>query len=70
MIHLDDNLRDVIGYKQNMISGKNAGTVSGMNRVIFVIIHPVSPWTLIYFLMGLLLKHQELVIQIFPPTCS
>jgi hypothetical protein len=35
LIHLNDNLRDVLGFKQNMINGKNAGTVSGMDQVIF-----------------------------------
>ena len=35
MIIFNDNLRDVLGFKQNMINGKNAGTVYGMDQVMF-----------------------------------
>ena len=35
IIILNDILRDVLGLKQNMINGKNAGTVYGMDQVIF-----------------------------------
>jgi hypothetical protein len=35
MTSINDNLRDVLGFKQNIISGKNTGTVSGMDHVIF-----------------------------------
>jgi hypothetical protein len=32
---LNDNLRDVLGFKHNIINGKSAGSTSGMDRVIF-----------------------------------
>jgi len=32
---LNDNLRDVLGFKQNIINGTSAGSTCGMNRVIF-----------------------------------
>ena len=35
MVHLNDNLRDFLGFKWNVIEVKSAGTISGMERVIF-----------------------------------
>ena len=40
MIHLNDNLRDVLGFKQNMINGRNAATVNGIDNVIFADYRP------------------------------
>ena len=35
LVHLYDNLRDVLGFKRNIIEGKSSGNISGMERVIF-----------------------------------
>jgi hypothetical protein len=32
---LNENLREVLGFKYNLINGKSAGSASGMNLVIF-----------------------------------
>ena len=32
---LNDNLRDVLGFKRNVINCRSAGSISGMDRVIF-----------------------------------
>jgi len=31
---LNDNLRDILGFKQNLISGRSAESTSGLDRVI------------------------------------
>ena len=49
MIHLNDNLRDVLGFKQNMINGRNAAIVSGIDNVIFADYPPGFASALVYF---------------------
>ena len=34
VIHLNDNLIDVLGFKRDIIEGKSAGNISGMEHVI------------------------------------
>ena len=35
MIHLTDNLINILGFKGNIIEGKSGGRISGMERVIY-----------------------------------
>ena len=42
---INDDLGEVLGFKQNLINGRIAGTTISMNRVIFLTVHLASPLT-------------------------
>ena len=63
MIHLNDNLRVVIGIKQNIINSKNVGAINGMDSDSFAD-YPTgfSLDSYLYFFMHPLLIDRELLV--------
>ena len=49
MVYLNDNLRDVLGFKRKIIEGKSVGTISKVEHFILLTIHPVSHGAMVFF---------------------
>ena len=63
---LDDNLREVLGFKHNIMNSRSAGSTSGMDRVLLADYNLASPRSVVYFFILHSLEHRELAITIFP----
>ena len=69
MVYLNDSLRHVLGLKWNIIKDNSAGTIKGIERIVFKTIEPVSHQTIVYFFIHPLLRHQELKKPMHPLPC-
>ena len=52
MVYFNDNLRDFLGFKWNIIESNGAGTINGWNVFFFFTFDPVSHQTTVYSLMN------------------
>ena len=64
-VFFNDSLWDILGYKQNIINGRSAGTISRMDNVIFAVYPPGFLSDIVYFFVHLLSRHWESVIPRF-----
>ena len=63
---LNDNMRDILVFQQNIINGKSAGSTIRIDCVIFQTMQLASPQTAVYCFTLYSLKLRELVVTMLP----
>ena len=63
---LDENMGDVLGFKQNIINVRTDGALMAWIFSFSLTIYLVSSWINLYLLTVQSLKHREFVIALFP----
>ena len=63
MINLNDNRRDVLGFKRNIINGKSAGIISGIELDVFADYPPGFSLENLVFIYGSFVETKRVGIN-------